>query len=201
MICRLCWEDADEGKWALGEAGAFDLSVSTESWPVTRTQKTQIYTAADIRAHRDTHVRRHTNTEGRTDKHLHTLKHKHGGSVCFSASSIGLTYWSQGSIAALPAAINPAGLRDAQTVYWSLQTMTKSHPSEQSNWDTEQKTDRAKDAYSIYTVTTWLGHKCAFVNAFLKISLNLKRHCVTTIRCTAIQGWGWIPLTFPFPLV
>lgn len=39
MICRRCLEDADEGKWALGEVEAFDLSVSTESGPVIHTQK------------------------------------------------------------------------------------------------------------------------------------------------------------------
>lgn len=39
---------------------------------------------------------------------------------------------SQGSIAALPEAINSLGLPDAQTVYRSVLTMTKSHPSEKA---------------------------------------------------------------------
>lgn len=36
MICRLGLEDADEGKWALGEVRAFDLSVSTEIQPADK---------------------------------------------------------------------------------------------------------------------------------------------------------------------
>lgn len=51
-------------------------------------------------------------------------------------------YWSQGSIAALPAAINSLGLLDAQTVYWSVLTMTKSHPSQRAK--EPRRRERAK---------------------------------------------------------
>lgn len=64
MICRLSLEDADEGKWALGEAEAFDLSVSTEPRPAVRTQKhrytrtltcehTEIHKSTDTQSQRD----------------------------------------------------------------------------------------------------------------------------------------------------
>lgn len=99
-------------------------------------------------------------------KHSHIFKHKHRRS--FFLSIFGLMYWSQGSFAALPAAINSPGLLDAQTVYWSLQTMTKSHPSE-----------RAKNTYS----TSPLSHRQTVI---IQMHVHLYDDC---------QRPNWTPLS------
>lgn len=160
MICRLCLEDADEGKWALGEVEAFDLSVSTESRPVIRTvwhRYALILISVHTEIHKSTNMIIDTKHRG---MHKQTFTHFGRASVSTSASSVGLMYWSQGSIAALPAAINSLGLLDGQTVYRSLQTMTVSHPK-----DTR---------YSVYTILTWANihhtYKCTLVNAFQRWS-------------------------------
>lgn len=73
---------------------------------------------SDIRAHGATTLwtcdYRHKNTEGCAG----TLRSTNTGRAFLSQHLLsGLMYRSQGSIAALPAAINSLGLPDAQTVY------------------------------------------------------------------------------------
>lgn len=85
MICRLCLEDADEGKWALGEVEAFDLSLSTEPRPVIRTQKhryTLILISKRTETHKSTDVIIHTKTEACTFTHFQAQTQ----GVCFFLS-------------------------------------------------------------------------------------------------------------------
>lgn len=141
MICRLRPGRRWRGRAGIGEVEAFDSSVSTESLePQCADMHWQWYPCAQKATTPQTCDYRHKNTEGCAGTPWST----NAGRVFLSQHLLsGLMYRSQGSIAALPAAINSLGLPDAQTVYWSLQTMTKSHPSERA--EQLRRTESAKD--------------------------------------------------------
>ena len=84
MICRLGLEDADEGKWALGEVGAFDLSVSTECRPVICTEK---HTDSGIHVRRNTQIQHliiDTDTQRDAQTNIHTRLSTNTGGVFLS---------------------------------------------------------------------------------------------------------------------
>lgn len=85
MICRRCLEDADEGKWALGEVEAFDLSVSTEFRPVIRTQKHR-YTLVVISKHAEIHKSTDVIIHTKRQRDAQTYSHAQTQGVCFFLS-------------------------------------------------------------------------------------------------------------------
>lgn len=131
MICCLCPARRWCGKVGIRRSQGFffDLSgVDRVTASYTHTRK-HVYALVLIWK-RSLMCRSRTQNQKQRRTNIRTLSS--AGIVSLSLSIFGLMYWSQGSIAALPAAINSLGLLDAQTVYWSVLTMTKSHPSQRA---------------------------------------------------------------------